>query len=148
MKVDEIMTADPVCCEPDDLVMDVAKRMCEEDCGALPVVDAADKPVGVLTDRDIVCRLVAEGRDVREATVAECMSDGPVTVLLGAPAEEAFRRLEEHQVRRVIVVDERGTCVGIVAQADVALRGGEREVAEVVREVSRQAPAGRRPLSV
>ena len=138
MQVKDIMTPDPACCTPDTTLQRAAEMMVEHDCGEIPVVgDAAGmKPVGVITDRDIVCRTVAKGLDPLAMTAGECMTTPCVTVRPDTPLEECCRVLEEKQIRRVPVVDEDGSCCGIVALADIAKHAKKRETAEVVREVS------------
>jgi CBS domain-containing protein len=131
------MTPNPACCGPNATLDEVAKLMVANDCGEIPVVDTADQPIGVITDRDIVCRVVAEGKNPLGYTVETCMSQPVVTVPADAPLEDVISTMEKHQIRRVPVVDERGCCAGIVSQADVAWNGREQHVAELVREVSR-----------
>jgi CBS domain-containing protein len=135
----DVMTPDPVCCTPTTTLDEVAKLMAHNDCGEIPVVDTTDRPVGVITDRDIVCRVVAEGRNPIAYTVEDYMSQPVVTVREDAPLDEVVSTMEKHQIRRVPVVDDRGCCAGIIAQADVAWTGDEHEVAELVREVSRDS---------
>ena len=138
MEVKDVMTPDPACCTPDTTLQRVAEMMVENDCGEIPVVgDAASmKPVGVITDRDITCRAVAKGLNPLVMTVSECMTAPAVTVTPDTPLDECCRVLEENQIRRVPVVDENGSCCGIVALADIARHAKKRETAEVVREVS------------
>ena len=133
----DVMTSDPASCTPDTTLDRVAKLMRQNDCGEIPVVDASDQLIGVVTDRDIVCRVVAEGKNPVAYAAENCMSQPVVTVRADAPLDEVVSTMEKHQIRRVPVVDERGCCVGIIAQADVAWVGPEHEVAELVREVSR-----------
>ena len=133
----DVMTPDPACCTPNTTLDQVAKLMAQNDCGEIPILDTADQPIGVITDRDIVCRVVAEGKNPVAHTAEQYMSQPVVTVRADAPLDEVVSTMEKHQIRRVPVVDERGCCAGIIAQADVALTGGEHEVAELVREVSR-----------
>jgi CBS domain-containing protein len=111
--------------------------MVQNDCGEIPVVDTSDQPIGVITDRDIVCRVVAEGKNPTGYTVAQYMSQPVVTVRADASLDEVVSTMEKYQIRRVPVTDERGCCAGIIAQADVALTGSEHDVSELVREVSR-----------
>ena len=92
----------------------------------------------MITDRDIVCRVVAEGKNPIAHTAEQYMSQPVVTVGADAPLDEVVSTMEKHQIRRVPVVDERGCCTGIIAQADVAWTGGEHEVAALIREVSRE----------
>jgi CBS domain-containing protein len=133
----DFMTADPACCTPETTLDLVAKLMVQKNCGEIPVIDRSDHPIGVVTDRDIVCRVVAEGMNPMAHTAAECMTQPVVTVRASASLDDVVSTMERHQIRRVPVVDERGCCAGIIAQADVARVGPEHEVAELVREVSR-----------
>jgi len=133
------MTTNPVCCPLSTTLAQVARLMAQNDCGEIPVVDGGDQPIGVITDRDIVCRAVADGKDPKQHTVEEFMSQPIVTVRTDTPIDEVLSLMEKHQIRRMPVVDDKGACLGIIAQADVAWSRGEREVAELVREVSREA---------
>lgn len=133
----EVMTPDPACCTPHTPLDEVAKMMARNDCGEIPVIDTDDQIVGVVTDRDIVCRVVAEGKNPIAYTAETCMSGPVVTVRIDAPLDDVVATMEKHQIRRVPVVDERDSCVGIISQADVSWAGAPREVAELVREVSR-----------
>ena len=139
MKVSEIMTKRPACCEPETPLQDVAKLMVQHDCGEIPVVDSQRtmRPVGVVTDRDIVVRCIAEGKNPLECDAGDVMSSPVVTITPDMNTDEVGDLMEEHQVRRIPVVDEAGALCGIVAQADIARHAHPREVAEVVREVSR-----------
>jgi CBS domain-containing protein len=136
MKARDLMTPDPAVCRGETCVMDVAQLMCKADCGVIPVVDAAGKPIGMVTDRDITCRVVAVGADPREALARDCMTEGPITVGLDVTVEECVELLEQHQLRRLVVVDEEGCCCGIIAQADIARDGSESQTAELVQKVS------------
>jgi len=137
MQVREIMTSNPVCCTESTMLIDVARAMVENDCGEIPVVRANDgELMGVVTDRDIVCRLVAAGRNPLEATAAACMSSPVVRVRETTPLEGCARVMEENQIRRVPVVDGGGKCCGIVAQADIAQHAPRRMTAELVKDVS------------
>ena len=137
-QVKEIMTENPACCTPDTPVREVARMMVEHDCGEIPVVQdqQSRKPVGVVTDRDICCRVVAEGKDPKETTADDCMTTPCVTVSADADVDECCRVMEEKQIRRVPVVDESGRCCGIVAQADLATKRSGERAAGVVEQVS------------
>lgn len=137
-RAQDLMTPDPACCRPHTTLDEVAQLMQAHDCGEIPVIDAGERVIGVVTDRDIVCRIVAAGKNPITYTAESCMSQPAITVRSDAPLQEIVATMEEHQIRRVPVTDERGVCVGIVAQADLARRGPERKVAELLREVSRQ----------
>lgn len=141
MHVKELMTSTPACCTPDTTLPDVAQLMADHDCGCIPVVEDQDgmKPVGVITDRDIALRGVTKGGDVNMMTAGDCMSSPVATVSQGDSVDDCCRVMEEHKVRRVVVVDENGSCCGMVAQADIALGAAESTTAHVVQEVSKPA---------
>ena len=138
IEVKDIMTPDPACSTPDTTLQRVAEMMVENDCGEIPVVEniASMKPVGVITDRDIVCRTVAKGLNPLSLTASECMTTPCVTVTPDTPLDECCRVLEENQIRRVPVADAGGSCCGIVALADIARHAKKGDAGEVVREVS------------
>lgn len=136
--VQEIMTKDPVCCSPDASLREVSELMRDNDCGEIPVTEQG-KPIGVVTDRDIVCRTIAEGKDAAKATARECMSSPVDTIKPETTVDEAVQRLEEKQIRRGLVVDDTGRLVGIVAQADLALKAGPEKAGELVQRVSAHA---------
>ncbi|MBI4375054.1 MAG: CBS domain-containing protein [Elusimicrobia bacterium] len=140
-KVKDIMTEDPACCTPETRLQDVARMMVEEDCGEIPVVESeqSKKPVGVITDRDIVCRAVAQGKNPLELTAKDCMSSPCVTVKTETSLADCCKTMEDNRIRRVPVIDEGGDCRGIVSQADIAIKGEPRTAAEVVKKVSEVA---------
>lgn len=131
------MTSRPACCTPETSLEQVARLMVQHDCGEIPVIDSDELVVGVVTDRDIVCRMVAQGKNPLEYTAELCMSDPVVTVFETTTIVEALATMEKHQVRRLPVVDDKGRCVGMISQSDLAWTGGEHQVAELVREISR-----------
>lgn len=135
MQVREIMTNDPVCCSSDSSIKDAAQLMIDHDCGEIPVLDDRGKLAGVVTDRDIACRAVAQGRSP-ETPVAEVMSSPAHTVTQEMSVEDCCKTMEDNQIRRVPVVDESGSCCGIVSQGDIARNTSEEETAELVRDVS------------
>lgn len=135
MNVADLMTRDPATCASNTPLREVARMMVERDCGAIPVVDEQTRPIGIVTDRDIVTRAVASGENPLEHTAGDCMTPGCVTVTEEMSAELCCQHLEERQIRRAVVVDGDGRCIGIVAQADVA-RHSEMLAAEVVTAVS------------
>jgi CBS domain-containing protein len=143
MQVKEVMTADPACCISETTLQEVAKMMIEYDCGEIPVVDSEETrvPIGVITDRDIVCRTVGRGLNPLDLTVADCMSKPCVTVTPEISVEECSKVLEENKIRRVPVVDADGSCCGIVALADIALLANRNLASEVVKEVSEPSAA-------
>lgn len=143
MQVRDVMTENPACCSPHASIQEAAKLMVDHDCGEIPVVDEQNRPVGVVTDRDICCRAVAEGKDVAQTRVGEVMSKPPVTVTPEDSLGDCCQRMEENQIRRVPVVDKSGSCCGMVAQADIARRAPEGETAEFLQGMSK--PAGEGP---
>jgi CBS domain-containing protein len=138
MQVSEVMTPDPACCTPNDPIEKAARLMIENDCGEIPVVGTLDncQPVGVITDRDITTRTVGRGRDPLRMTVSEVMTTPMVSVAPDADIEKCFQLMEENRIRRLPVVDETDTCVGIVALADIARVTPRKESGEVLKDVS------------
>lgn len=139
MDVRSAMTPNPAACSADTPLCEVAKLMREHDCGQIPVVDADQRPIGVVTDRDIVVRLLADGRDPNAARASDCMSTPAMTIDAGQPLADACDLMEAQRVRRLPVVDADGRLCGMVAQADIALHGRDRETLEVVKQVSEPA---------
>ena len=133
----DVMTADPACCSPQTTLDQVAKMMVLNDCGEIPVIDSANRPIGVITDRDIVCRVVADSKHPMAHTAEQYMSQPVLTVEADAAMDDVVALMEKHQMRRALVVDETGSCTGIIAQADLAWTDDAHDVAELVREVSR-----------
>lgn len=143
MQVKEVMTGDPTCCTSDTGLQEVAQMMVDHDCGEIPVIENKEtrQPIGVITDRDIVCRTIAQGLNPLDLTVAEFMSKPCVTVTPDMTVEECSRILEQNKIRRVPVVDADGSCCGIVALADIALHVQGRVAGDVVKEVSEPTAA-------
>ena len=133
----EIMTPAPQCCSAETLLNEVANLMVEADCGEIPVTDASNRLIGVVTDRDIVCRVVAKGKNPSAVTAGDCMTQPVVVVKEDTTLEDVMSVMEENQIRRVPVVDATGGCCGIISQADVALCANEARAGELVREVSK-----------
>ena len=138
MKVKDIMTPDSGCCTPDSTARNVARLMIECDCGEIPMLEdrQSRKLAGVVTDRDMVCRLIATGIDPSTATARDCMSTIVASAKPDTDIDECCRLMEQYRVRRLPVVDGDGACCGIVSQADIARKCPEHETAEVVRDIS------------
>jgi CBS domain-containing protein len=134
----EIMTANPIACCADDPIVRVADTMRKEDIGSLPVVDSGDQHlVGMVTDRDIVVKVVAAGGDIRSATVKDAMTGNPVSVREDDDVNEAVQVMSRRQIRRLPVVDANGKLTGIVSQADIATRAHQdRTTGEMVEAIS------------
>jgi CBS domain-containing protein len=145
MKCKEIMTKDPTCCLPGDTVDQSAQLMKDEDVGSIPVVadQQTKRLLGIVTDRDLAVKVVAEARQIPAVKVEEVMTRNPVTCHADDDLQKALDAMEGHQVRRIPIVDDDGRIVGIIAQADVATRSNEPEqTAEVIAEISKSARVG------
>jgi len=136
-RCEEVMTKDPVCCAPDETAAHAAGLMKSEEIGPIPVVENR-KVVGIVTDRDLAMKIVAEGRDAKKTRVRDVMTPRVVTCHDDDDLQKALDSMQRHQVRRIPVLDRRDLLVGMIAQADVATKVKEPEkVAGVVREISR-----------
>ena len=131
----DAMTSNPSNVEMTSSVVEAARLMKSEDVGSIPVTEG-DRLVGIVTDRDIAIRVVAEGKDVQSVTVGEIASKELVTVDPQQDLDEALRLMAKHQVRRLPVVEEDGRLVGILAQADVAQQGDDTKTGQVVEQIS------------
>ena len=134
-QIRDLMTDNPRTIDAEKPVAYAAKMMRDEDVGLAPIVQG-DRLVGTLTDRDIAIRVVAEGRDPESTTVREVASTDLVTIDPEQSLDEALRLMAQHQVRRLPVVEEDGRLVGVLAQADVARHGEDRETGQVVEQIS------------
>jgi CBS domain-containing protein len=138
-RCDEVMTRGPVCCLPTTLVAEAAQLMKRENIGPIPVIDDEQtrKLVGIVTDRDLALKIVAEGRDARSTKVEAVMTRKVVTCRAEDDVQKALDAMAEHQLRRIPVVDKEGKILGIIAQADVATRVNQPDkTAEVVKGIS------------
>jgi CBS domain-containing protein len=133
-QIRDSMTSNPTTCEASASVVDAAKQMAREDVGPIPVVDG-DRLVGLVTDRDIVVRVVAEGRDPGSTKLRDIASSDLRTVSPDDDLDVALQTMAAAQVRRLPVVED-GRLVGIVAQADVARKGEDSRTGEVVERIS------------
>lgn len=138
MIVQSIMTENPACCTAKTPLNEVAKMMLDFDCGAIPVVgeNGSRKPLGVITDRDIATRIVANGHDPKDVLAMDCMTTPCVTVTVGTSLKAVCELMEISQIRRLLVVDGNGDVCGIVSLADVTRSATPTVTAEVVKEVS------------
>ena len=132
--VRDAMTSSPKTISTSTTAHEAARLMKSEDVGALPIVEG-DKLVGVVTDRDLAVRVLAEGKSP-DTAVSEIASKDVVTVDPDQTLEEAARLMAEHQVRRLPVVEEDGRLVGVLAQADVAQSGQDLLTGETVQRIS------------
>ncbi|GAA4869301.1 CBS domain-containing protein [Luteimonas vadosa] len=136
MDVQSVMTPKPACCQVNTALKEVAQLMIDNDCGQIPVVDDAGMPIGVVTDRDIAIRVVADGRDSSKCCAKDAMSPSVQTVRCDSPLKDAVCLMEAARVRRVPVVDADGKLCGMFSLADLALAGKDEATAGVVKEVS------------
>ena len=131
----EVMTPDCECVGEKETVLDAAKKLKELNVGSMPICGEDDRLKGMLTDRDIVVKVLAEGRDPGSTTAGELGEGKPVTIGADDSIEEALRTMAEHKVRRLPVIDGHDL-VGIVAQADIARNVDEDQVGDLVESIS------------
>jgi CBS domain-containing protein len=131
----EVMTGDAECIGENDTVLVAAKRLAELNVGAMPICGEDDRLKGMLSDRDIVVKVLAEGRDPASTRVGELGEGKPVTIGADDSVEEALRTMKEHKVRRLPVIDGH-ELIGIISQADLAKNVDEEEVGELVEAIS------------
>lgn len=137
MKARDVMTKSPTCATPDARIQAIARMMIQRDCGAIPIVsEETGLPLGLVTDRDIVVRSVADGIHPLEVTARDCMTTPAVTIDEDQELSDVVELLERRQIRRVLVVDEAGVLSGILSLADVATHATKRKAGELLREVS------------
>lgn len=147
MKVKEVMSPNPACCTPGDSAQSVAKTMCDRNVGSIPVVvDQQSRGlVGMVTDRDLCCRVLAQGLDPKSTRIQEFVTYNPAICRDGENVEQCERLMQEHQVRRIPVVDKENRVIGIVAQADLALKERPERVHKTVAEISKNTQASVMP---
>jgi CBS domain-containing protein len=139
MKIREVMTANPVCCVPEDTAQAVARIMKERNIGSVPVVTDQQslRLVGMITDRDLCCSIIASGLDPKSTTIEKFISLEVMACREGENIDSCERLMQQHQIRRIPVVDGEGQLIGIVAQADLALKDKPEKVSKTVAEISR-----------
>jgi CBS domain-containing protein len=142
-KIAEVMTQRPRAVTAQMTVREAARLMDEEDVGSLPVVDEGERLIGIVTDRDVAVRVVGRGLDADDTPVVEVATRDVVAVTPDHDLDDALRVMAKEQVRRVPVVMNENQLVGMLAQADVAKVGKEKETGELVEAISR-APGGPR----
>jgi len=135
-----LMTRGVTCIDETASVHSAAERLAEAGVGALPVCDREGRLSGMLTDRDIVIRVIAQGLDPRRTPVSCCLEREPVGLGSWETATTAVRRMAEHRIRRLPVVDDRGRLAGIVGQSDLAAHVPASEFVTLEREIARESP--------
>jgi CBS domain-containing protein len=144
MKAQDIMSKNPACVTPDTTLVDAARLMKEENVGIVPVIESTGsrRLVGVVTDRDIAIRAVAEGRDGVTTSVGSVMTSDVRTTTADDSVDDVMKLMGSEQVRRIPVVDDRGVLVGIISQADIVLDAKDDKRAEkTVEQISQ--PTGK-----
>jgi CBS domain-containing protein len=136
---ESLMTKNPVCCLPGDTVVAVAQLMERENIGSIPVIESEQTRilVGIVTDRDLAMKVVAQGYDAKAVKAESVMTRKLVTCQADVDIQQALDAMSENQLRRIPVVDKENRILGIIAQADVATRVNEPEkTAEIVKDIS------------
>lgn len=138
MTVASVMTKTPACCTPKSPLTDVARMMVDNNCGQIPVVEdfTNNKLAGVITDRDIATRIVAKGYNSAESKASDCMTTPCVSVADNTSLKSCCELMETNKIRRLPVVDDKGSVVGIVSLADVVRNASSETSASVLKEVS------------
>jgi len=129
----------PTCCTPNDTAQNVANLMCDLNVGSMPVVadHQSRSLIGMITDRDLCCRVLTHGLDGKSTPIQEFITYDPAICRDGENVEKCERLMQEHQVRRIPVVDKENHVIGIVAQADLALKDKPERVHKTVAEISK-----------
>lgn len=139
VKVRDVMSANPVCCLPEDTAQKVAQIMCDHNIGSVPVIvdQQSRELLGMITDRDLCCSVIAAGLDSRTTQIKEVVGVHLVaTCRDGENVDKCEKAMQEHQVRRIPVVDRENRVIGIVAQADLALKDKPERVSQTVKAIS------------
>jgi CBS domain-containing protein len=134
-KARDVMTGGAECVAEDESILDAAKRLAELNVGAMPICGQDDRLKGMLTDRDIVVKVLAQGKDPAQTKAGELGEGKPVTIGADDSVTEALRTMAEHKVRRLPVIDGHDL-VGVVTQADIAVNLDEDDTGELVEAIS------------
>ncbi len=133
------MTSNPTYCLPEDTAQSVARSMGKANVGSVPVISdrQSRRLTGIITDHDLCCSIVAQGLDPATTAIREHMHKNPVVCRADERVDSAEHVMQKHQVRRIPVVDRQGSVVGIVSQADIALKHEPQQISRTVTEISR-----------
>jgi len=139
MRVKDVMTQYPVCCRSSDSAQSVAKALRDEDVGSLPVIADADsgRLVGIITDRDLCCIIIAQGLDPATTAIEVVMNRSPVSCRAEQSLDACEKLMQTHQVRRIPVINEQGRCIGMLSQADLARLEQPDKVHHTLAEISK-----------
>jgi CBS domain-containing protein len=135
MKIQEVMTPDVSYVRPDTPILEIARKMREADIGSTPVVEN-DRLVGMVTDRDIVVRVVAEGTPTQTATARDAMSPGILYCFDDESVDEVLEKMGDQQIRRLPVLNRDKRLVGVVSLGDLSLTGKRKRAGEALQEIS------------
>jgi CBS domain-containing protein len=140
-KAQDIMTVDVGCATPETSLTEIARLMVEFDCGEVPLVDSYEtkKVIGVVTDRDIVCRTLGVGKNPLNCSAMDCMSSPTVTVEEDQSIEEVIDLMQEHQIRRIPVIDGQGILCGMISFSDLAQEISEETAGDMLQHISRSS---------
>jgi CBS domain-containing protein len=143
MRVEEVMTKNPLTCSMDTTVVDVARRMAEQDIGFIPIVDGQGRAIGTVTDRDIVIRVVAKGLDPKTAKLRDFGGNEVAYVRAQDDVSRARELMEQRKVQRILVCDDQGKPVGVISLQDLARAEDQGEVGQTVRKVKEEGATAR-----
>jgi CBS domain-containing protein len=135
MRIQDVMTADVSFVRPDTPILEIARKMRDGDIGSTPVVED-ERLVGMVTDRDVVVRVIAEGGDVRTKTARDAMSPGILYCFVDDSVEAVLENMGDQQIRRLPVIDRQKRLVGVVSLGDLALSGKRKAAGEALQEIS------------
>ena len=138
MRVEDLMSP-AKCCREEDSIRDVSRVMRDENIGFVPICNAGNEPIGAITDRDLVIRVLAEGRSA-EDRISGCMTRDVIACRLGDDARQAVRIMREERKSRVMVCDDQGRLQGVISLADVAEMESEEETGETLQQVKSDQP--------
>lgn len=149
MQVKDVMSKTIFCCTPNDSIQQAARLMKENDIGAVPVVTDCKVPqlVGIVTDRDLCMRVIAEAHPIEKTKVGDIMTKSPITCLPTDSIEKCESLMSEKQVRRIPVVDAKGICLGMIAQADIALHDTASHISKTLAAISYPHTSAHRPTA-
>jgi len=142
MRIQDVMTADVSFVRPDTPILEIARKMRDGDIGSTPVVED-ERLVGMVTDRDVVVRVIAEGGDVRTKTARDAMSPGILYCFVDDSVEAVLENMGDQQIRRLPVIDRQKRLVGVVSLGDLALSGKRKAAGEALQEISQPSHSAR-----
>lgn len=143
MKIEEVMSFEPACGTPQTSLREIAQMMVDCDCGMIPIVEQGQadsverRAVGVVTDRDIVCRAIAKDQNPLDLVANDVMTKNVISCTPEADIEDALELMKQKHVRRLLVLEDDGTLCGILSQADIVRVADRSKAGEMIKEISR-----------